>query len=65
MMRNLARRGEELARGAQRRKVAEIARRLASMFGSGAIEVEEARVLVRGKGIVRRWLIDPRLRFLK
>jgi hypothetical protein len=65
MMRNLARRGEELARGAQRRKVAEITRRLASMFGSGAIEVEEARVLVRGKGIVRRWLIDPRLRFLK
>ena len=65
MMRNLARRGEELARGAQRRKVAEVARRLASMFGSGAVEVEEARVLVRGKGMVRRWLIDPRLRFLK
>jgi hypothetical protein len=65
MMRNLAGRGEELARGAQRRKVAEIARRLASMFGSGAIEVEEARVLVRGKGLARRWLIDPRLRFLK
>jgi hypothetical protein len=34
------------------------------MFGSGAIEVEEARVLVRGKGMIKRWLIDPSLRFL-
>jgi hypothetical protein len=34
------------------------------MFGSGAIEVEEARVLVRGRGIIKRWLIDPSLRFL-
>jgi hypothetical protein len=65
MMRNLARRGEELARAAQRRKVAEVARRLMSMFASGAVEAEEARVLVRGKGMVKRWLIDPRLRFLK
>ena len=65
MMRNLARRGEELARGAQRRKIAEVARQMAGLFGSGSVEVEEARVLVRGKGMVKRWLIDPRLRFLK
>jgi hypothetical protein len=65
MMRNLARRGEELARGAQRRKVAEVARQMAGLFGRGAVEVEEARVLVRGKGMIKRSLIDPRLRFLK
>jgi hypothetical protein len=65
MMRNLARRGEELARVARERRLGEVARRLASMFGSGAVEAEEARVLVRGKGMVKRWLIDPRLRFLK
>jgi hypothetical protein len=34
------------------------------VLGSASIEVEEARVLVRGRGIVKRWLIDPSLRFL-
>ena len=34
------------------------------MFGDAAVEVEEARLLVRGKGLIKRWLIDPHLRFL-
>ena len=64
MMEKLVSRGDEIARTAQQQKVAEVAQRLRAVFGSGAVEVEEARVLVRGKGMIKRWLIDPGLRFL-
>ena len=64
MMSELLSRGERLAREAQRRKVAEVAAQLRTVLGTAAIEVEEARVLVRGRGIIKRWLIDPSLRFL-
>jgi hypothetical protein len=57
-------RAEQLAQDAQQRKLQQVARQLRAIFGSAAIEVEEARVLVRGRGIVKRWLIDPSLRFL-
>lgn len=65
MMRKLMARGEELAREVQRRRVGEVARQMAEIVGRSAIEVDEARVLVRGKGMIKRWLIDPQLRFLK
>lgn len=64
MMSELIKRGEVLARESQRRRVRELAERMRGMFGSAAVEVEEARVLVRGGGMVKRWLIDPSLRFL-
>ena len=64
MMEALQSRGERLAIDAQRRKVAHVAAQLRAMLGSAAIQVEEARVLVRGRGIIKRWLIDPSLRFL-
>jgi hypothetical protein len=57
-------RAEQLAQDAQQRRLQQVARQLRAIFGSAAIEVEEARVLVRGRGIVKRWLIDPSLRFL-
>jgi hypothetical protein len=57
-------RAEQLAQDAQQRKLQQVATQLRAIFGSAAIEVEEARVLVRGRGIVKRWLIDPSLRFL-
>jgi hypothetical protein len=60
----MLRRGEEIARAAQRRRVQQVAVYLRNVLGSASIEVEEARVLVRGRGIVKRWLIDPSLRFL-
>jgi hypothetical protein len=63
-MAELAKRGADIARAAQRRRVRMIADQLAAILGSAAIEVEEARVLVRGKGMIKRWLIDPSLRFL-
>jgi hypothetical protein len=64
MMSELLERGQALAQERHRRKVQAIAQQLRAIFGSGAVEVEEARVLVRGRGLVKRWLIDPSLRFL-
>lgn len=64
MMDALLSRGERLATEAQRRKIAEVAGQLRAVLGSASVEVEEARVLVRGRGIIKRWLIDPSLRFL-
>lgn len=64
MMDALLSRGERLALEAQRRRVAEVAAQLRAIVASAAVEVEEARVLVRGRGIIKRWLIDPGLRFL-
>jgi hypothetical protein len=64
MMENLLARAEAIARDAQQRKLADVAQQLGAIFGSAAVQVEEAQVLVRGSGIVKRWLIDPSLRFL-
>ena len=64
MMEKLVSRGDEIARTAQQQKIGEVARQLRALFGNGPVEVEEARVLVRGKGMIKRWLIDPSLRFL-
>lgn len=57
-------RGERLARDRQRQKISEIAAELRAILGSSLVEVEEAGVLVRGRGIIKRWLVDPSLRFL-
>lgn len=65
MMAQLIKRGEELARTVRQRRVEEVAEHLRKLLGDGAVAVEEARVLVRGKGMIKRWLIDPQLRFLK
>lgn len=64
MMQALLRRGEALARERQQRRLREIRDELAVLIKGASIEVEEARVLVRGRGIIKRWLIDPSLRFL-
>ena len=64
MMAKMMPRAEQIARAAPRRKVGEVAQHLRALLGSASIEVEEARVLVRGRGIIKRWLIDPSLRFL-
>lgn len=65
MMGALIRRGEKIARAAQRARVLAVADTLKAVLGAGAVEVEDARLVVRGRHIVRRWLIDPALRFLK
>jgi hypothetical protein len=64
MFSTLIKRVEQLARARQTEKVQALAAQLRALLGAAAIEVEEARVLVRGRGIIKRWLIDPSLRFL-
>ena len=64
MMERLVARAEALTRVRQRTKLQALADRLRSLLGEAAVEVEDARVIVRGRGIVKRWLIDPGLRFV-
>ena len=64
MMEKLAARGNDVALRVQEQKVQRVAQQLRTMFGGGAVDVEEARVLVRGRGMIKRWLTDPSLRFL-
>lgn len=63
MMENLLRRGEDLASQGQQKKIEDVAAQLRAIFGSAAVQVEEAQVLVTGRGMIKRWLIDPSLRF--
>ena len=62
MMERLAARGGQLARSAQEQRVQEVAQQLRTIFGSAAVEVQEARVLVRGRGSISHRLIIPRPR---
>lgn len=63
-MKGLIARGELLARKARRRAIERTVARLREQF-PGAKVVEEAEaVAIRGRGLVRRFLIDPSLRFL-
>lgn len=64
MSAKLMRCAEQIAREKQRQKTQQVAERLKGLLGSAAVEVAEARVLVTGRGLVKRWLIDPSLRFL-
>jgi hypothetical protein len=64
MMERLLKRGDAIAREAQRRGVAQLAEHLRARFGAGAVRTDEADVVVRWRGLVRRWLTEPGLRFL-
>ena len=64
MMRKLSNRAGAIARAEQQRQLLRLAGRARELVRDATIEVEEARILVRGRGIVKRWLIDPSLRFL-
>lgn len=64
MMTRVAKRAEEIARRRQRDKARQVARHVQALLAGASVEIEEARVIVSGRGIVKRWLIDPSLRFL-
>jgi hypothetical protein len=64
MMEKLIGRGEELARGAQQARLSGIAGKLKAMLGEASVEIEESQLVITGRGIIKRWLIDPSLRFL-
>lgn len=64
MMRELLRRGEQAARIAQQRRLREIAAQLSARFAAVAVAIEGDAVVVRGRGLIKRWLVEPGLRFL-
>ena len=64
MMEKVLARGEELAQRAQAQAVQRVAQRLRALFGAAAVNVDKGQLLVSGRGLIKRWLIDPSLRFL-
>ena len=64
MMDKLVERGAAIARDGQEQRVQRAAEQLRSLFGSSAVNVSETQVLVSGRGMIKRWLIDPSVRFL-
>jgi hypothetical protein len=64
MMERLVRRAEDIGRARLASRVAELSARLRQMLGEGSVQAEDSRILVRGRGLVKRWLSDPSLRFL-
>ena len=47
-----------------RRRAAMIAERMRATLSGASVEVIEGEVVVSGKGLLGRWMIDPELRFL-
>jgi len=64
MMERLLARGAEIGARAQARQVQRIALQLRIMFGSRSVSIDGAQVRVSGRGIFRRWLTEPSVRFL-
>ncbi|MFL6730144.1 MAG: hypothetical protein ACJ8E3_00650 [Sphingomicrobium sp.] len=64
MTKDLIRRADGLALAEQRRQAQRVAARITEMLGSGAVEIVDAKVVVRGPGLLKRWLSEPGLRFL-
>lgn len=63
-MKALLARAELLARTQQRRVLERIAREVSERLPYAEVRVDGAQVSVSAKAIVRRWLLDPALRFL-
>jgi hypothetical protein len=64
MMDRLLRRVEDIGEARRTRRVAELTARLREVLGDGSVQAEDGRILVRGRGLVKRWVSDPSLRFL-
>ena len=64
MTARMLRRAEAIARKRQSRIAALVAERVAQVLATGAVELQGTQVIVRGRGLLRRWLTDPDLRFV-
>lgn len=63
-MKQVQKRAEQLARAEQRRAIARIAAALHDQARGIAVEASGHGVVLRGRGLIRRWLVDPGLRFV-
>ena len=59
----LQERAERIARAAERRRVAMLADRLAADLRGAEVRGNGIQVTIAGRGMLRRWLVDPGLRF--
>ena len=64
MMGTLMRRAAQLAEREQTVLLERVAEDLRDRFESGAVEVTQTGVHVSARGLVRRWLSDPAVRFI-
>jgi hypothetical protein len=64
MMARMMRWAERRARDEARQAAVRMAERVRDTIQGASVEAREAQVIVSGRGLVRRWLIDPELRFL-
>jgi len=64
MFSDLLRRGEQLANERLHAKVEDVAAQLRSILGRAAVSIDDTRVVISGRGVVKRWLTDPALRFI-
>jgi hypothetical protein len=64
MMEKLTQRGADIVREAQARAVRSVAQQLRAELRGASIDIQDTQVLARGRGLIARWLSDPRLRFL-
>lgn len=64
MMEKLLSRGTELASQVQQQKLHSVARQLHTIFGNAAVQFDSDQVVISGKGILKRWLTDPAVRFV-
>lgn len=63
-MKSLIEWAERRGREAVEQKAAQLAEEMREFLSVGIIEATEAAVIVSGKELIKRWLIDPELRFL-
>ena len=64
MMQSVVAWAERRARIQARQRAGQIAERMRAILRGASVEATETGVIVSGRGLVRRWLIDPELRFL-
>lgn len=63
MMKRLQERAQEVARRKQRLRVERLVAALEAKVSGVAVEATNSGVILSGRGLVRRWLSDPALRF--
>jgi hypothetical protein len=63
MMQRLMERGQALSAQARARTIERLAAQFRDQMRGVAVEVRSAGLVLRGRGLLARWLRDPALRF--
>ena len=63
MMERLLARGEELANELQQKATERVAGVFRELVADASVEIQDGGVVVSGRDMLKRWLLDPTLRF--